>query len=83
MYVQSLLKSHEKAENEIRSYGSEIDRLKELSRKVVEGSTTAPPHYVRKLYHYVREFLVVLLMISRRELSVQEKMIHWRKKRLR
>ena len=45
--MQSLLKSHEKAENEIRSYSSEIDRLKELSRKVIEGSTTSTPHYVR------------------------------------
>ena len=49
VYVQSLLKSHEKAESEIRSYSSEIDRLKELSRKVIEGSTSALPHYVRKL----------------------------------
>lgn len=45
--TQSLLKSHENAESEIRLYSSEIERLKELSRKVIDGATTtAAQHYV-------------------------------------
>ena len=45
-HKQSLRKSHEKVEHEIHSYSSEIDRLKELSRKVIEGSTASTQHYV-------------------------------------
>ena len=40
--TQSLLQSHEKVEAEIRTYSSEIDRLKELSKKVIEGASVAP-----------------------------------------
>ena len=41
-FSQSLLQSHEKVEGEIRSYSTEVDRLKELSKKVIEGATVAP-----------------------------------------
>ena len=46
LYEQGLLKSHENTENEIRLYSTEIERLKELSRKVNDGYTTSTPHYV-------------------------------------
>ena len=37
-HAQSILQSHEKVEKEVKAYSSEIDRLKELSRKVIEVS---------------------------------------------
>ena len=40
--TQSLLQSHEKVEAEIGTYSSEIVRLKELSKKVIEGASVAP-----------------------------------------
>lgn len=39
-HEQSLLKSHEKVENEIRTFCSEVDRVKELSRKVIKGASS-------------------------------------------
>ena len=36
LFIQSILQSHEKVENEVKAYSSEIERLKELSRKVIE-----------------------------------------------
>lgn len=39
-YKQSLLKSHEKVETEVRAFCSEVDRVKELSRKVTDGATS-------------------------------------------
>ena len=56
--VQSLLKSYEHVQSEIQSYSSEVDRLNELSRKVIEGSTTSTPHYVCQLqYTELKPFL--------------------------
>ena len=42
MHTQSLLQSHEKVDTEIKTYNSEIERLKELSKKVIEGASTTP-----------------------------------------
>jgi spectrin beta len=36
--AQTLLESHERVETEVKAYNSEIDRLKEMSRKVFEKS---------------------------------------------
>ena len=36
--AQTLLQSHERVENEVKAYNSELERLKELSRKLFERS---------------------------------------------
>ena len=38
---QSLLQSHERVANEVKALSSEIERVKELSRKVIEGASTS------------------------------------------
>ena len=35
--AQTLLQSHERMETEVKAYNSEIERLKEMSRKVFEN----------------------------------------------
>ena len=44
--LQGLLQSHEKVETEVKAYNSEVDRLKTLSRKIVESSFSLPPTLV-------------------------------------
>ena len=36
--AHTLLQSHERVENEVKAYNSELDRLKEMSRKLFERS---------------------------------------------
>ena len=60
LYIfQSILQSHEKVENEVRAYSSEIDRLKELSRKVIE---VTPAAFVSWLMSHSIKFLWLIAL---------------------
>lgn len=41
MYLQSLLASHEKTEAEVKVYSTEIERLKAMSSKVIQGTSSS------------------------------------------
>ncbi len=41
IYMQGLLENHERVESEVKTYSTEIERLKQFSRKVIEGSSSS------------------------------------------
>ena len=43
---QSLLENHERVGSEVKAYSSEIERLKDISRKVIEGTSSSSTGFV-------------------------------------
>ena len=67
-FIQTLLDNHEKLENEIKVYSSEIDRLKELSRQIFEflmsGSVVRTDMLVYGIYCMFKKILKYMHVYS-------------------